>query len=62
MRVKDNSCNSPECQKFYLKETPIGVFSCERSKSFRDSFIIERLSWLLLSYALVSQRIFKKES
>ena len=38
------------------------MFSCEYSKSFRNSFFIEQLWWLLLNYVLVLERIFKKES
>ena len=43
-----------------LKETPTRVLSREYSQSFRNIFFIEQLRWLVLSYVLVSERIFKK--
>ena len=49
VHVKDKSCNSPEGQQIYQKETPAQVFSCEYSKCFMDSFFIEQLWWLLLN-------------
>ena len=33
VRVQDKSCNSPEDQQPYLKDTPTQVFSCEFSKN-----------------------------
>ena len=33
VRVQDKSCNSPEDQQPYLKDTPTRVFSCEFSKN-----------------------------
>ena len=62
VQVKDKSCNSPEGLQLYQKETPTWVFSCEYSKSFRNSFFIEQLWWLLLNYVLVSEKNFKKEN
>ena len=58
MSVKDKSCKSPEGLQLYLKETPTQLFSCEHSKSFRDSFFIEQLPWLFLNYVLVSEKNF----
>ena len=54
VHVKDKSCNSPEGLQLYLKESPTWVFSCEYSKSFRNSFFIEQHLWLLLNYVLIS--------
>ena len=62
VNVKDKSCNSPEGLQLYQKEAPNWVFSREYSKSFRNSFFIEQLWWLLLNYVLVSEKNFKKES
>ena len=33
------------------------MFSCECSKSFRDSFFIEQLQWLLLNKILLSESL-----
>ena len=62
VHIKNKSCTSPEGLQLYQKETPTWVFSCEYSKSFRNSFFIEQLWRLLLNYVLVSEKNFKNES
>ena len=46
---------------FIKKETPTRVFSCEYSKSFRNSFFYGTIPLAAFIYVLVSERILKEE-
>ena len=53
--VKDNSCNSPEDLKLYLKDTSTQVFSSQYSKNFQPpqehlSFLQNLLNFIIRKY------------
>ena len=43
--------------QLYSKETPTKVFSCKICETFKNTFFIEHLPWLLLSVHIKEERV-----
>ena len=61
MHLKDKSCNRPEGLQLYKKETPIQVFCCDYSKSFRNNFFYRRTTVAAFELCFSIRKNFKKE-